>query len=114
MVPAASHSRIEAFGRYFQRYADSRHCSQKTTFSPPHQRIVSRLQSDRVLDAYAGGWLSFILLRGLCTHTNRFLGKTSYKRGHMNYTKNPGRFVGLLYVLVSIPGAFAPSMCPAS
>jgi Domain of unknown function (DUF4386) len=25
----------------------------------------------------------------------------------MNSTKNPGRFVGLLYVLVSIPGAFA-------
>jgi len=31
----------------------------------------------------------------------------------MNSTKNPGRFVGLLYVLVSIPGAFALIYVPS-
>jgi len=31
----------------------------------------------------------------------------------MNSTKNPGRFVGLLYVLVSIPGAFALVYVPS-
>jgi hypothetical protein len=31
----------------------------------------------------------------------------------MNFAKNPGRFVGLLYVLVSIPGAFALIYVPS-
>jgi len=31
----------------------------------------------------------------------------------MTFTKNPGRFVGLLYVLVSIPGAFALAYVPS-
>jgi hypothetical protein len=31
----------------------------------------------------------------------------------MSFTKNPGRFVGLLYVLVSIPGAFALIYVPS-
>jgi len=31
----------------------------------------------------------------------------------MSFTKNPGRFVGLLYVLVSIPGAFALVYVPS-
>src|SRR3981189_1252184 len=31
----------------------------------------------------------------------------------MNSTKNPGRFVGLLYVLISIPGAFALIYVPS-
>jgi len=58
-------------------------------------------------------WLAVIHSAERSFHTNRFLGKTSHKRGHMNYVKNPGRFVGLLYVLVSVPGAFALIYVPS-
>src|SRR6202158_3701784 len=34
------------------------------------------------------------------------------KRGHMTFTKNPGRFAGLLYILMSIPGFFAMVYVP--
>jgi len=37
----------------------------------------------------------------------------SNKRGHMSSTKNPGRFAGLLYILMSIPGFFAMVYVPS-
>src|SRR5208283_223530 len=36
----------------------------------------------------------------------------SHSRGHMNFTRNPGRFAGLLYVLTSIVGFFAMGYVP--
>jgi hypothetical protein len=33
--------------------------------------------------------------------------------GHMSFTKNPGRFAGLLYLLASIPGVFALIYVPS-
>ena len=40
-------------------------------------------------------------------------GWGSHKRGHMDSTKNRGRLTGLLYLLVSIPGAFALIYVPS-
>jgi hypothetical protein len=37
----------------------------------------------------------------------------SHQRGHMSSTKDPGRFAGLLYVLMSIPGFFALIYVPS-
>jgi hypothetical protein len=46
--------------------------------------------------------------------SNRLFPKASdHKRGHMSSHKNPGRFAGLLYLLASIPGAFALIYVPS-
>jgi hypothetical protein len=42
-----------------------------------------------------------------------YLRLNPHKEDKMSSTKNPGRFVGLLYVLVSIPGAFALVYVPS-
>jgi hypothetical protein len=34
------------------------------------------------------------------------------KRGNMSFTRNPGRFAGLLYLLLSLPGFFAMVYVP--
>src|SRR5260370_14724561 len=49
----------------------------------------------------------------LAVNSSRPLHYAPYnKRGHMSSTKNTGRFAGLLYVLMSIPGFFAMGYVP--
>src|SRR5713101_6096716 len=54
-----------------------------------------------------------LALGGTFSPAPPYLRLTSHKRGHMNSTKNPGRFAGLLYVVMSIFGFFAMVYVPS-
>src|SRR6266853_5941942 len=47
------------------------------------------------------------------TCKDRLRSPTSTRGGYVRFTKNPGRLTGLLYLLVSIPGAFALVYVPS-